>query len=240
MNKSTMPFVVPYVSKKTMKRALFIIPAGGSGTRFGSALPKQFVSLCGEPLICRTIKAVAPFASGIIVSVSADYLSYAQELFAAYLCDIPIRCIEGGDTRFASVRNALLAASEEELVAVHDAVRPLIAPDVITRLIEAADSQGASVPFLPMRDSIRMRTDHGSQAVERSHYITVQTPQVFRSELLRKAYEQTYTPAFTDDCSVFEAAYPHREIALIEGNEENIKITTPGDALFFTALCQKQ
>ena len=102
-----MPFVVLYVSKKTMKRALFIIPAGGSGTRFGCLLPKQFVSLGGEPLICRTIKAVAPFASGIIVSVSADYLTYAQELFAAYLCDVPIRCIEGGDTRFASVQNAL-------------------------------------------------------------------------------------------------------------------------------------
>lgn len=220
-------------------RATFIIPAGGSGVRFGATLPKQFVLFQGEPLIGYTLRRIAPFASEIILSLPEEYILYTQELIKPLSLNVPIHYVKGGATRYESVRNALAISPQEGLVAVHDAVRPFVAAQVIEQLLLEADLKGAAVPFLSLRDSLRQKNENGSCAVDRSNFLVVQTPQVFRAALLCRAYQEPYRNSFTDDCSVYETAFPGAEIALVKGNEENIKITTPLDAFLFDALRQR-
>lgn len=206
-----------------------IIVAGGTGSRMHSLVPKQFLPLAGKPVLMHTLEAFRAFRSGlqIILVLPAGQISYWQDLcnsrpdFA-----VPHSIVAGGETRFHSVRNGLVAATGA-LVAVHDGVRPLVTRETLERCFRAASEFGASVPVIEPVDSIRCLAQGGSRAVDRSTYRLVQTPQVFRASLLKEAYLQEYTSAFTDDASVVEAM--GQTIHLVEGNRENMKLTTPSD-----------
>lgn len=135
--------------------------------------------------------------------------------------------VEGGNTRFESVSNALKKVNEQSVIAVHDGVRPLVKSSVINECMQTAQEKGTAIPVIAIEESLRQKTDSGSIVVNRDEYLIVQTPQCFSSEILLKAYQQDYSPLFTDDASLVEAIGV--EIQLIQGNKENIKITTPED-----------
>jgi 2-C-methyl-D-erythritol 4-phosphate cytidylyltransferase len=213
-----------------------VIVAGGKGLRMGGDIPKQFLPIGGRPVLMRTLdtfRACDPSLQLVLV-LPKEQQSYWQDLCREYAFDVPYRLADGGETRFHSVRNGLacLPDREDGVVGVHDGVRPFVTASVIRRVFEAARQHGAAVPVTDMIDSLRhtVRGNDGrlrSEAVDRSAYKAVQTPQAFRIELLKRAYRQPYSPAFTDDASVVEAL--GIEMMLVEGNRENIKITTPFD-----------
>lgn len=206
-----------------------IIVAGGSGTRMGSTTPKQFLELLGRPILMHTLhkfhKAV-PEGKLIVVLPSKEQDAW-QALCEKHAFELPHQVVDGGNSRFHSVQNGLKEVNTEGLVAIHDGVRPLVSEAVITNGLQAAAIHGAVVPTLPMQDSIRQLNASGSQIADRSQFVLVQTPQCFQSEIILKAYQQAYQNGFTDDASVVEQlGHP---IHLIDGNKENIKITTPED-----------
>lgn len=206
-----------------------IIVAGGAGSRMHSLVPKQFLPLAGKPVLMHTLEAFHAFRSDlqIVLVLPAGQISYWQDLcnsrpdFA-----VPHSIVAGGETRFHSVRNGLSAATGT-LTAVHDGVRPLVTRETLERCFRAAAEYGAAIPVIEPVDSMRRLATSGSRAVDRSAYRLVQTPQVFRTSLLKEAYLQEYSPRFTDDASVVEAL--GHAIHLVEGNRENLKITTPSD-----------
>ena len=210
-----------------------ILVAGGRGLRMGSDLPKQFMLLGGEPVIMRTIRRFveAMPGLGIVVVLHPDYVDMWHRLCEEHGFDISVRIVRGGEERFHSVKNGLDAISssaDDDIVAVHDAVRPLVSVEVIRRTFAEAVEHGAVVPALPSVESVRLVDAGGrSMAVSRNSVMLVQTPQVFSLSLLRKAYAQPYRDTFTDDASVVEAlGHP---IHIVPGNRENIKLTTPLD-----------
>jgi len=208
-----------------------IIVAGGKGLRMGGDIPKQFLVVNDKPILMHTIEQFHKYDSSmqIIVVLPSDQHNYWEQLCHDYHFDIPIQVVDGGIERFHSVKNGLAKISPDcSLVGVHDGVRPYISTEVIGRCYEAAASNGAAIPVVDVFETLRHLTPNGqSHTVPRSEYKLVQTPQVFQTALLRKAYEQTFTPQFTDDASVVEAiGHP---ITLVPGNRENIKITTPDD-----------
>lgn len=202
----------------------------------GSALPKQFALLGGVPVLVRTIGAFAEALPGatIVVVLPAQYRAFWSDL-AARFDPAPHIVAEGGAERFHSVAAGLAALPDDvELVAVHDAVRPLVDGALIRRTAEAALRCGGAIPVLAPVDSLREVTAGGSRAVDRSLMRIVQTPQIFRAAPLRRAYGVPYDSRFTDDASVFEHA--GGELALVEGLRENIKITTPDDLVVAEAF----
>ena len=216
-----------------MPKCHFVIPAGGVGLRFGGPLPKQFVEVEGLPILMHTLRAIAPYAESITLALPQDYREYWQQLCREKSFDLKHEFVEGGATRFLSVRNAIeaLAADSDALIGVHDAVRPLVSGETIEALLAAAEASGAAIPYLPLTDSIRhLEPLMGSKSVDRTQFVAVQTPQVFHLERLRAAYRQA-DGAFTDDASVYEALYD-TPIELVESNPENKKITHPHDLLF--------
>lgn len=233
-----------------------IVVAGGRGLRMGGSVPKQFMPVGGLPVLMHTLnrlyaslQKVQRFlekdavllgkrCSAIIVLVlPEDQQDYWRSLCAHYDFRIPHRVATGGATRFHSVRNGLAAADEEGLIGVHDGVRPFVSPGVVEAAYEAAARWGAAIPVLPVVDSLRLvRPDGSSAPVDRSAMRLVQTPQVFRADWLREAYGQPYREEFTDDASVVEAA--GHAIALVEGNRENIKLTTPWDMQVAEVICR--
>lgn len=208
-----------------------IIVAGGSGRRMKSDVPKQFLLLKGKPILQHTIERfleVLPASQIILV------LPEGERLIWETLCDQhnfhpSIQIVNGGGSRFQSVRNGLSAIGQTEgLIAVHDGVRPFIAPDIIRNSFETAARTGSAVTCVPVKDSVRVvGVDGVSQAVDRSHYRLVQTPQTFQLAAFRQAFQTEEQPFFTDCASVME--YAGFSITLIEGAYENIKITTPDD-----------
>ncbi|TNF48284.1 MAG: 2-C-methyl-D-erythritol 4-phosphate cytidylyltransferase [Bacteroidetes bacterium] len=215
-----------------------IITAGGIGKRFGAAIPKQFVEINGTPLIMHTIAAFERFdpEAEIIVTLPEDWISYWNELVAAHQFSTPVKIVSGGEERYHSVKNALTHCSGEYIF-IHDAVRPLVSDETLQHCREKVIVSGAVVPVIEMKESIRMISDQGSVAVKRSDYRIVQTPQCFRAELVRKAYDIPYHNGITDDAGlVEEAGVP---IALVDGNEENIKITTQNDLTIATLFLKK-
>jgi 2-C-methyl-D-erythritol 4-phosphate cytidylyltransferase len=213
-----------------------IIVAGGSGSRMKSDIPKQFLLLQGKPILQHTIErflAVSPAPQLILVLPARDLLTWAslceQHNFTPSSDSAPILTIQGGATRFQSVRNGLdVINTEEGLVAVHDGVRPFVTPEIIENSYQTAARTGSAVTCVPVKDSVRVvQPDGTSLAVDRSLYRLVQTPQTFRLDLFRKAFQVNEQPFFTDCASVMEyAGFP---ITLIDGAYENIKITTPDD-----------
>lgn len=195
----------------------------------GAELPKQFLCVGGKPILMHTMEAFHRYDTAIQLIV---VLPHSQQAFWKELCGkhhfaLPHQVADGGETRFHSVKNGLALTEGEALVAVHDGVRPFVAQEVLHRCFEAAGRHRAVIPVVDVVDTLRHLEAGSSITVSRSEYKLVQTPQVFDASLLRQAYSQPYQPTFTDDASVVEAL--GTEVTLVEGNRENIKITTPFD-----------
>ncbi|MDE5947225.1 MAG: 2-C-methyl-D-erythritol 4-phosphate cytidylyltransferase [Prevotella sp.] len=205
-----------------------IIVAGGRGLRMGSDVPKQFLPVCGRPVLMRTIERFREYSPElrIILVLPRDQQDYWRELCGRYGFSVDYQMADGGETRFHSVSNGLelIPADADGVVGVHDGVRPFPSVDVVGRCYEEARRMGAVIPVVPVVETLRHVTDG---TVPRGDYRLVQTPQTFDIRLLRRAYGQDYSDAFTDDASVVEAM--GHEITIVEGNRENIKITTPWD-----------
>lgn len=217
-----------------------IIVAGGKGLRMGGELPKQFIPVEGRPVLMRTLDAFYACENSIqiILVLPRDHQPYWQELCREYQFAVPHRIADGGATRFHSVQNGLALVDEADaLVAVHDGVRPFVSYEVIERCYQEAVSHGAVVPVIPVVETVRHLLPEGSETVSRDAYRLVQTPQTFSAALLRRAYEQPFCEAFTDDASVVEAL--GHAVHLVEGNRENIKLTTPFDLTVAKALLYK-
>ncbi|GFZ42113.1 2-C-methyl-D-erythritol 4-phosphate cytidylyltransferase [Bacteroides nordii] len=212
-----------------------LIVAGGKGLRMESDLPKQFLPIGGKPVLMYTIEAFHRFdrTMKIILVLPKEQQTYWQELCAKHSFVIEHTVVDGGETRFHSVKNGLVCV-DSGLVGVHDGVRPFVSPEVIKRCYELAAIKKAVVPVIDMVETVRHITATGSETVNRNDYKLVQTPQVFDAELLKQAYAQEYTPFFTDDASVVEAMGV--SVCLAEGNRENIKITTPFDLKISSVL----
>ena len=213
-----------------------IIVAGGSGRRMGGALPKQFMMLGNEPILARSINRIheALPKAEIVVVLPAEYVELWRNMAARF--DVARHKIAiGGKERFHSVKSGLAALSEGvRTIAVHDAVRPLASKKLIIRLVLATEKHDAVIPVVAPADSYRSVEGDDSKIIDRSALRMVQTPQLFRAEALRKAYEQEYSESFTDDASVVEAA--GYKVALEEGERENFKITTPLDITLARAI----
>lgn len=208
-----------------------IIVAGGSGTRFGSSIPKQFLPLCGRPVLMRTIEQFLKCAdTEVVVVLPAQQRAYWHELCEQHSFTAPHSVVTGGDSRFQSVKNALLSLqlTDADIVAVHDGVRPLVSTALIQNTYETAEKFGAAIPATPVTDSVRrIEPDGTSVALERASLRAVQTPQTFKALELLKAYDVPFEPFFTDDASVYEHA--GGSVRLVEGENTNIKITHPID-----------
>lgn len=218
-----------------------IIVAGGKGLRMGGELPKQFIPVEGRPVLMRTLDTFYAYDNSIkiILVLPADHQSYWKQLCHEYQFAVPHRIANGGATRFHSVQNGLaLVDDAEALVAVHDGVRPFVSHAVMQRCYQDAAMQGAVVPVIPVVETVRQMVGDTSITVDRNAYRLVQTPQTFRASLLRRAYEQPYCDAFTDDASVVEAL--GEAVHLVEGNRENIKLTTPFDLTVARALVEQE
>ena len=217
-----------------------IIVAGGKGLRMGSDIPKQFLPIGGKPVLMRTIDRFREYSEELQIIL---VLPKAQQEYWRQLCeeyDFPLPSIgeagkghyllaDGGETRFHSVQNglALIPDDAEGVVGVHDGVRPFPSIDVIRNCYETARTEKAVIPVIPVVETVRHLEGEGSVTVPRGDYRLVQTPQTFDIQLLKAANRQPYSDGFTDDASVVEAFGYH--ITLVEGNRENIKITTPYD-----------
>lgn len=214
-----------------------IIVAGGKGLRMGGELPKQFIPVEGRPVLMRTLDTFHACDPSIrlILVLPRDHQPYWLELCREYDFCVPHRIADGGATRFHSVQNGLALVDEADaLVAVHDGVRPFVSHEVIGRCYAEAEAHGAVVPVVPVVETVRQLLPEGSKTVNRDAYRLVQTPQTFRAPLLRQAYERPFCDAFTDDASVVEAL--GHTVHLVEGNRENIKLTTPFDLIVARAL----
>ena len=209
-----------------------IVVAGGKGLRMGGDLPKQFLPLQGKPVLMHTLETFYKWDStaGLLLVIPEEHESYWKMLCKELNFPIPHRVVYGGETRFHSVQNGLQAIEGDEevrLIAVHDGVRPFVSSDVISSCFTIAETFGAAIPVIPMIESVREINGGESRPFDRNHLCIVQTPQVFHLGILRKAYEQPYDECFTDDASLVEAS--GHKIRLVDGNRENIKITTPMD-----------
>ena len=219
-----------------------IIVAGGKGLRMGSDIPKQFLPVCGLPVLMRTIRRFREYSAdiNIILVLPKAQQDYWQSLCKEYQFDERYSIADGGETRFHSVSNglALIPDDAEGVVGVHDGVRPFPSIDVIAGCYETARHQGAVIPVIPVVETVRHLEGDDSKTVSRDEYRLVQTPQTFDIQLLKRAYRQPFTPMFTDDASVVEAL--GNTITLVEGNRENIKITTPFDLKIASAILRNE
>lgn len=215
-----------------------IIVAGGSGMRFGSEMPKQFLPLEGKAVLMHTIEKFDQAGAAIVVVLPAEH----QEMWMA-MCkesNFPVThtIATGGKTRFESVKNGIAAIENlcaSDLVAVHDGVRPLASAELINRCYDTAQQSGSAIPVVNPSDSIRQLLDDGtSRQLLRSSLRAVQTPQTFKAELLQGAYDVEESPLFTDDASVVENA--GHQVTLVEGEMTNIKITTPIDMIIASQI----
>ncbi len=214
-----------------------IIVAGGKGLRMGGDVPKQFLSVAGRPILMRTIERFrsALETLRIILVLPKDQQPFWHELCEVHQFREPYLLADGGETRFHSVQHglSLIPDDADGVVGVHDGVRPFPSVEVIRRCYETARTAKAVIPVVPVVETLR----HVSEGTKpRGDYRLVQTPQTFDIQLLKAANRQPYTPDFTDDASVVEA-YGHR-ITMVEGNRENIKITTPFDLAIAETLCR--
>jgi len=217
-----------------------IIVAGGKGMRMKSAVPKQFMLLAGKPVLMYSIenffKAIPKME--IIVVLPAKEMATWAKLCNKYSFTIPHKAVQGGKTRFHSVKNGLNEITEDGVVAVHDGVRPLASVHLIKECFKEAIKKGNAVPCLPLNESLRKIKGKRNKVTDRNSIVAIQTPQCFESKILKKAYEVKYKEGFTDDASVVELY--GKKIHLIEGGRENIKITTKFDLHFAESLLNKK
>jgi 2-C-methyl-D-erythritol 4-phosphate cytidylyltransferase len=213
-----------------------VIVAGGSGKRMGAEVPKQFLELAGRPVLMHTIERFKAYSESIeiITVLPENQLRYWIDLQKKHSFSVLHTLVKGGTNRFYSVRNGLKFVTEPGLVAIHDGVRPFVNMDTIKRCFETAEQLGNAIPAISPTESLRIITEGGSRPVNRFDVKQIQTPQVFNTALIKKAYLQEYSHEFTDDATVLEKT--GEKINIIEGNRENIKITNPEDLLISTAL----
>ena len=206
-----------------------VIVAGGSGSRMNSNLPKQFLLLNGKPVLYYTIDTFLKAYDDlqIILVLPEDHVAAGQEIIDAFFDYDRIKITEGGRTRFHSVQNGLQLITEESMIFVHDGVRCLLSTDLIHRCYEGALELGSAIPVIDSKDSIRMITENGNEALDRNTIKLVQTPQTFHSKILLPAYKIDYKDKFTDEATVVEAF--GLKVYLVDGEEHNIKITRPVD-----------
>ena len=212
-----------------------VIVAGGKGERMQTSVPKQFLEMRKKfvsrkkPVLIHTIEMFYRYDNNIsiIVVLPSAQIDYWKGLCKKYHFPVSHQIVEGGETRFHSVKNGLNLADADSLIAIHDGVRPLVSHETIAHCFENAEKYKAVVPVVDLVDSIRYVDENENRTCDRTKHKLVQTPQVFDGSLLKKAYEQEFSPAFTDDASVVEAL--GAKIHLVDGNSENIKITTAID-----------
>ena len=212
-----------------------IIVAGGKGLRMGGEIPKQFIPVAGKPILMHTLEKFKRYGESlagiegleIILVLPKEQQEYWAELCRKYSFKVSHTVVNGGETRFHSVQNGLKAIPDfaEGVVGIHDGVRPFVSLDVIERCYEEARVKKAVIPVMPVTETLRDVTQ--GKNVYRENYKIVQTPQTFDIQLLKAANRQPYSEAFTDDASVVEAF--GQKVTMVEGNRENIKITTPFD-----------
>lgn len=215
-----------------------LIVAGGVGKRMNSDTPKQFMLLAGKPLLFHSLKVFSDSFNNIkiIVALPSEHFKIWKILCSEYNINIKHTLAKGGETRFQSVKNALslIDLTKEGIIAIHDAARPLVSKKLIKALFKIAEEYGNAIPSIAPTDSLREIAGYRNQAGNRDNYRLIQTPQCFNSKLLKSAYAQDYKPEFTDDATVVESA--GENIKLIEGDRNNIKITTPADLAIAEAL----
>ncbi len=217
-----------------------VIVAGGKGSRAGGEIPKQFQLLGEKPMLMRTIEVFYNFdpAMRIVVVLANEYRDFWNELCQRHRFEIRHSIVDGGETRFHSVKNGLSQISVDQIVGIHDAARPFVTKEVIERCYrEAFDFRCGIIPVVEEKNSVRLITGYENTALDRTKIRVVQTPQVFPADLLKNAYETPYLDKFTDDASVAEDA--GIQIKLVKGDEQNIKITTPLDMMFADFLCKR-
>ena len=218
-----------------------IIVAGGSGKRFRSVMPKQFLPLDGKAVLMRTIEKFDLAGAAIVVVLPAEHQQMWIDMCKDTNFAVTHTIATGGKTRFESVKNGIAAIenlADDDLVAVHDGVRPLASVELINRCYDNAQEAGSAIPVVNPSDSIRQVMDDGtSRQLLRSSLRAVQTPQTFRAELLKGAYDVEESPLFTDDASVVESA--GHQVTLVDGEMTNIKITTPIDMIIASELIKE-
>ena len=208
-----------------------VIVAGGSGTRMGMELPKQFLKVKGKPLLFYTLDVFLRAYDDlkVILVLPEEYTETGREIIDAYFDETRVTVAVGGATRFESVKNGLKLVEDEAIVFVHDAVRCLVTIDLVRRCHDMAIETGSAIPVIKCNDSVRLVTEDGSEPVERDKVMLVQTPQVFHSKLLLPAYQIDYKDRFTDEATVVEAF--GMKVSLLEGDKNNIKVTHPADLI---------
>ncbi len=213
-----------------------IIVAGGTGSRMGGNLPKQFMLLKEKPVLYYSLKTFLNAYDDlqIILVLPAAFTDLGEEIIDAYFNKERIRMTTGGDTRFQSVQNGLKLVEDESIIFVHDAVRCLVSVELVQRCYEIAIKTGSAIPVILSKDSVRIINEEGSGPVDRNKVMLVQTPQTFHSKILLPAYDIDYKDRFTDEATVVEAY--GLKVSLTEGEERNIKITKPIDLLIAERL----
>jgi len=217
-----------------------IIVAGGTGTRMGSNLPKQFILLRDKPVLYYTVKAFLETFDDlqIILVLPVDYTDMGQEIIDAYFDKDRIRITAGGDSRFQSVKNGLALVENESIIFVHDGVRCMVSKELILRCYDKAIEMGTAIPAIISKDSIRLLNEEGNEAYDRNKVMLIQTPQTFHSKILLPAFQIDYKDKFTDEATVVEAY--GMKVTLVEGEEDNVKITRPIDLLIAESLIMGQ
>ncbi len=217
-----------------------VIVAGGSGSRMGGAIPKQFALIDGEPILVRTINNFAKALPGakIVVVLPAAQIEFWKNYSARFRI-ARHKIVEGGEQRFHSVKNGIEAITDfVDIIAVQDGVRPFASLQMIRDCVKCASEHGSAIPVIEAVDSFREVIEDGSsRIIDRTKLRVVQTPQVFEASLIRAAYDTTYDSSFTDDASVVESTTPHR-VTLCAGERQNIKITTPDDMVIAEAIAK--
>lgn len=219
-----------------MPAQFVIITAGGSGTRMGTSTPKQFLEIKGTPVIMLSIQAFLSYSENIslILVIPEQLISEWEKLCQKHRFTTTHKVCVGGETRFDSVKNGLKLVDDNGLVAIHDAVRPLASKSLVQRCFQEASLHGNAVPAIPLKDSVREISGKENRPVDRSKFMLIQTPQVFDSTQIKRAYDQAYRASFTDDSTVLELA--GFKINLVEGEPANIKITTKEDLIMAEAF----
>lgn len=217
-----------------------VIVAGGAGTRMGANLPKQFMLLKSKPVLYYTLKTFLDAYDDlqVILVLPTEYIAIGQEIVNGYFDKDRVQITTGGDTRFQSVKNGLALIENESIIFVHDAVRCLLSINLIHRCCEQAVKTGTAIPAIASKDSIRLISGETSEPFDRKKVMLVQTPQTFQSKILLPAFQVDYKEEFTDEATVVESSGV--KISLVEGEENNIKITRPADMLIAESYLSTQ
>jgi 2-C-methyl-D-erythritol 4-phosphate cytidylyltransferase len=216
-----------------------VIVAGGNGTRMGSPLPKQYLHLNDQPILLHTLNTFISAYEDIqiILVLPESYIDYTKTMLEENNFLRSIQFVKGGETRFHSVQNGLSVIKEEGIVFVHDAVRCLVSADLIRRCYEQAIEKGSAIPVIHMKDSVRLLNNDKHSPIDRTLLRLVQTPQTFQTQIILPAFQTSYNDSFTDEATVVEAS--GKEVYLIDGEETNIKITSPVDLLIAKAYLKR-